>query len=80
MTSPKLTKTVLRTYLADRGAKLVTPAALEEYRLEVESYAAALAEAVVMAAQHAKRKKVVQEDVTKVMELFRIMNQIQTQR
>jgi len=80
MASPKLTKTVLRQYLADRGAKLVTPGALEEYRLEVESYASALAEAIVMAARHGRRKKILQEDVTVVMELFRTMNQMQTKR
>lgn len=80
MTSPKLTKTTLRAYLADRGAKLVTPGALEEYRLEVESYAAALAEAIVMASRHGHRKKTIQEDVTMVMEIFRVMNQMQVKR
>lgn len=59
----KIAKAPLRQIMKEAGAEVVSEKGLEEYRREVERYAFLLGEMSVLCAKHAKRKKIMAEDI-----------------
>jgi histone H3/H4 len=66
----KLQKTALREIMKEQGAAMLSAGGLEAYRLEVERYAAVLAEQIVLTAKHGHRKKIMAEDVELVAKIL----------